>query len=331
MSDQQSKSTTNQGRADQPNPNDVSTALNFRVFVDQLKKDGDLTEIDELVDSDLEVGAFTRKLYEHQDTAALFNTVTGMNKGLFRVLGGPAGYRKDPKKRFGRIARHLGLPDTASELDIQRKLETARNLPPVPPVAVLKGPCKENIIRGTDVDLSILPQLKLHTNDGGNYIQTYGINIVHTAPNDPIQWTNWSIARGMILPAAKYGKNKFICSIFPTQHIQMVWQTWADYGQDCPWALAFGAPPLAAMIGGAPLPDFANEADYVGAVAGAPVEVIKCETNDILVPANSEIVFEGRISISEQADEGPFGEMHGLLWRGETHKFPIFTVCYTIS
>jgi UbiD family decarboxylase len=101
---------------------------------------------------------------------------------------------------------------------------------------------------------------------------------------------------------------------------------WKDYGKDCPWALVFGAPPMMAMIGGAPIPDFASECDYVGAVAGTPVEVVKCETNDCLVPANAEIVFEGRISIVDLADEGPFGEMHGYVWKGESKKHPLFTV-----
>jgi UbiD family decarboxylase len=83
---------------------------------------------------------------------------------------------------------------------------------------------------------------------------------------------------------------------------------------------------MAAMIGGAPLPDFANECDYVGALAGTQLEVVKCETNDCLVPANAEIVFEGSISIVDVADEGPFGEVHGYLWKGESKKYPLFTV-----
>jgi UbiD family decarboxylase len=55
--------------------------------------------------------------------------------------------------------------------------------------------------------------------------------------------------------------------------------------------------------------------------------VVKCETNDLEVPANAEIVFEGHISITELVDEGPFGEMHGYLWKGASQKFPLFTVC----
>lgn len=59
-----------------------------------------------------------------------------------------------------------------------------------------------------------------------------------------------------------------------------------------------------------PLPDGCTEAEYVGAMTGHALDVVKCETNNLLVPANSEIVLEGTLSITETAPEGPFGEMH---------------------
>ena len=65
------------------------------------------------------------------------------------------------------------------------------------------------------------------------------------------------------------------------------------------------------MASSTPLPDGVTEAEYVGAMTGTALDVVKCETNDLLVPANSEIVFEGSLSVTETAPEGPFGEMHG--------------------
>lgn len=65
------------------------------------------------------------------------------------------------------------------------------------------------------------------------------------------------------------------------------------------------------MAASIPMPDGVNESGYVGSLVGAPIEVVKCETNDLYVPANSEIVFEGSISATETVNEGPFGEMHG--------------------
>lgn len=69
-----------------------------------------------------------------------------------------------------------------------------------------------------------------------------------------------------------------------------------------------------------------SEGGFIGAQLGHPLEVVKCESNGILVPATSEIVLEGVISATETAPEGPFGEMHNYLYPGETHDRPIFHV-----
>lgn len=81
-----------------------------------------------------------------------------------------------------------------------------------------------------------------------------------------------------------------------------------------PWALCFGVPPAAIMVGGMPIPKWTDEARFIGVLIGNPVEVVKCETNDIGVPANAEIVFGGTVSISETAPEGPMMEYHGHVW-----------------
>jgi hypothetical protein len=57
------------------------------------------------------------------------------------------------------------------------------------------------------------------------------------------------------------------------------------------------------MAASMPIPDGASEAGYIGALTGSALEVIKCETNDLYVPASSEIVFEGTLSITERKPE----------------------------
>lgn len=76
------------------------------------------------------------------------------------------------------------------------------------------------------------------------------------------------------------------------------------------------------MASSMPLPDGLTESSYIGALTGHAIDVIKCETNDLLVPANSEIVFEGVLSATETAPEGPFGEMHGYVFPGDSHQCP---------
>lgn len=78
------------------------------------------------------------------------------------------------------------------------------------------------------------------------------------------------------------------------------------------------------------LADGVSEAGYIGAFIGESIPVIKCETNNLVVPATSEIVFEGSLSITETAPEGPFGEMHGYIFPGDTHNWPVYKVnCIT--
>ncbi|KAJ4221588.1 hypothetical protein FSOLCH5_008925 [Fusarium solani] len=66
--------------------------------------------------------------------------------------------------------------------------------------------------------------------------------------------------------------------------------------------------------------------DFIGALPGSPVEVTKCEMNDILVPTEAEIVFEGVVSNTETASEGPIAEYHGHIFRGESKQCTIFKV-----
>ncbi|SCV28664.1 related to 3-octaprenyl-4-hydroxybenzoate carboxy-lyase [Fusarium fujikuroi] len=74
------------------------------------------------------------------------------------------------------------------------------------------------------------------------------------------------------------------------------------------------------------IPEGVSEADYVGAVTGRPLELVKCDTNDLYVPANAEIVFKGTISITELVDKGPYGKMHRYIFPGVKRKYPLFTV-----
>jgi phenacrylate decarboxylase len=297
---------------------DDSAHLDFRLFVDALRKDGDLADINEEVDPNLEVAAITRRAYERRSKAPLFNNVKGNRDGLFRILGAQGGLSSDPKYRYRRLARHLGLPATSTLKDVVDAMLSAKTKKPLPPVHVHSGPCKEVKIVGPDVDLTKLPVPKLNKGDGGNYIQTMGINIVQH-PTEP--WTNWSIARAMI-----HDKNRMAGLIMKPQHIAQIYEQWQKTGQDIPYAIALGAPPIAIMAASMPLPAGITEAEYVGSLCGAPLELIKCETNDIYVPANTEIVLEGTISITDRGHEGPFGEMHGYSFLDEGSMQPLYKV-----
>ncbi|KAJ6014068.1 hypothetical protein N7540_008659 [Penicillium herquei] len=289
-----------------------SAAESFRQFVKELQDENDLVTITEEVDPHLELAAIVRKVYETEDKAPLFENIKGRNgTGLFRILGAPVGLSRAPDQRLRRIAKSFGLPSNATGQEIIRKINAAKKHEPIEPEEVSSGPVKEHKIFGDDIDLNILPTPLLHEDDGGRFIETFGMHIVQTPDG---RWVNWSISRGMI-----HDKRSL-------QDIGVIWQMWKDRGEDMPWALCFGVPPAAIMVGGMPIPKWTNEAGFIGALTGRPVEVVKCETNDIRVPANAEIVFEGTVSTSETATEGPMAEYHGMIYPGQSKQNPIFKV-----
>ncbi|KAJ9123046.1 Ferulic acid decarboxylase 1 [Naganishia vaughanmartiniae] len=312
----------------------TSPHMNFRSFVEALRQDGDLVSIHRQVDPHLEAAAITRLVYEHDLPAPLFENLKGAQKhGMFRILGAPAALRKDPATRYGRLARHLALPPTASMKNILDKMLSAADQAPIAPTIVPTGECKENIIEGDQIHLEQLPAPFIHKDDGGKYIQTYGMHVVQSPDG---KWTNWSIARAMI----KDDKH-LVGLVIEPQHIWQIHQLWKKEGRDCPWALCFGVPPAAIMAASMPIrtydpagnvagADGVSEASYVGSYTGESLQLVKCETNNLHVPASTEIVFEGTLSITERAPEGPFGEMHGYVFPGDTHDWPVYNVdCIT--
>lgn len=157
----------------------------------------------------------------------------------------------------------------------------------------------------------------IHGNDGGRYIQTYGMNIVATPDKS---WTNWSINRMMIA-----GRDRLACLIPPPQHLGIIRAQWAKLGKPMPIALALGVEPALPYAGAMPLPEGADESHFVGALFGEPIDVVPAETVDLEVPATAEIVVEGHIAIDSQAMEGPMNEYPGYN-AFEASPKPVFQV-----
>jgi 4-hydroxy-3-polyprenylbenzoate decarboxylase len=276
----------------------------LRAFLDRLAEIGDLQEIDQEVDWNLELGAVIRRSLDLRAPAPLFNAIKGIEPG-YRVLGAPGGLTAIDDMRFARIAFALGLPPGARGRDLVEALATARARPGIKPRIVGSGPCKENVLLGEQIDLLKFPTPLIHGGDGGRFIQTYGVNIVRSVDG---KWTNWSINRMMLLD-----RNRLACLIPPNQHLGIIHAQWAEKGESTPIAVALGVEPAIAYAGGMPIPEGADEADLVGALRGQPVELIPCETVPLEVPASAEIVIEGHISHTETELEGPMGEYAGYI------------------
>ncbi|KAK1472922.1 hypothetical protein CTAM01_16245 [Colletotrichum tamarilloi] len=296
-----------------------SSAASFRTFIEELAEENDLLSITKEVDPHLELAAITRKVYETRDKAPLFQSVKGRTEdGLFRVLGAPVGASKLPGKCFIRIAKSLGLPSTSSGRDIIEAINQAKRLQPIPPTEFETGPVKEFKIAGEHIDLESLPIPMLHEADGGRYLQTFGMFIVQSPDG---AWVNWSITRGMV-----NGKRTMVCPTMSAQDIGRIRNMWLERGEDMPFALCFGVPPAAIMVSGMPIAKGVNESGFVGALIGKPVEVTKCETSEIRIPRDTELVLEGLVSATETANEGPFVEYHGHAFQGVAKPAPVFRV-----
>lgn len=294
----------------------MSQLRSLRDYVEALHQIGEINEVHREVDWDLEMGLLTGRCYETGAPAPLFTNVK--DSPGFRAFGAGHTESSAPGRRWSRIALSVGLDADATPRQIIDHLAAVRERDLIPPRVVETGPCKENIRLGNDVDLTMLPIPIPHNGDGGRYLNTLGMIVVQTPDGS---WTSWSVARVMLL-----GKNKGTGVIAPFQHIGHVLAEWRKIGKDMPFAIAMGVEPAAIYSAGAPLPDRMSEVDWVGALLGEPVEVVDCETVPLQVPANSEIVIEGHVSITELGLEGPMGEQAGYIHPPHALPQPVYNV-----
>ncbi|MBR7839278.1 UbiD family decarboxylase [Actinospica durhamensis] len=276
----------------------------LREFIDELDKLGDVQTIEREVDWNLEVGAVIRRSYDLKAAAPLFTNLTGYQGTGFRLFGAP-GALSSSAHPLARIALALGLPAEAPGQEIVEALVAARSAEGIPPVVLAPqdSPCKQNIMLGEEIDLFAFPTPLIHGNDGGRYIQTYGMNIAKTPDGS---WTNWSVNRMMIA-----GKDTLACLIPGPQHLGVIRAQWSALGQPMPIALAIGVEPGLPFVGGMPLPEGADESHFLGALFGEGIELVPAETVDLLVPATAEMIIEGYVSVDETVTEGPMNEFPG--------------------
>ncbi|MEE8472850.1 MAG: UbiD family decarboxylase [Dehalococcoidia bacterium] len=275
----------------------------IRGFIDALDKSGDLVRVTREVDWDLEAAAVSRRVYETQGPALLFENIKDYPKG-YRLFNGSIG-------TYRRVAIAMGLRPDASIGEIHAAYEE-REQKPVKPVVVQKAPCKDNIMLGDDVDLYKLPAPMIHEGDGGRYIGTWDI-IVSQDPDTG--WSNWGMYRFMI-----HNQRALVGFPAPFSHLaMMLLNKYVPAGKPMPMAVVMGADPLCHMVATAGYGVGDDEADFAGALRQKPVELVKCETSDLMVPANSEIVIEGEIMPDQTAPEAPFGEYPGYRTEGAKH------------
>lgn len=289
----------------------------LREHITALKEINELQEIDQEVDPNLEVGGIIRHVYDLRAPAPLFNNLKGVKSG-FRILGAPTGVSYHPHRKLARLAMSLGYPATTSGLELVKRVAAALDKEPRPPKLLSTGPCKENILLGDAIDLEIFPIPLIHEGDGGRYFNTWG-TVVCKTPNG--EWTNWAIARAMVV-----NKNTLATRTGPTKNTTKIRQMWEAVNQPMPFAIFQGGAPLIPFVSALSLPEYTNEVDFAGGFREQAMPLVKCETVDLEVPADAEIVIEGTVSLTETAMEGPMGEFGGNLCSAAKGRVPVYNI-----
>ncbi len=173
---------------------------------------------------------------------------------------------------------------------------------PIPPKTVATGPVKEVVLTGKDVDLAALPQIVHHERDAGVFI-TAAISFAR----DPTAET-WNCAYNRLML-----KGRDTTSIHLTlgKHLWEFHQIAEKRNEPLPVAFAIGVHPAIALGALAIGSVDEDERAIMGGLFGEPLELVRCETSDVLVPAHAEMVIEAEILPHERTPEGPFGEFTG--------------------
>ncbi len=189
----------------------------------------------------------------------------------------------------------------------------------LPSVKVNSGPCKEVKCFGNDVDVTEIPTPVWHELDGGPYLGT-SAGVITRDPDTGI--LNMGTYRAMVVD-----KDTLTVS---GQLIRDVVRN-DKKGQPTPIAIVMGMDPLLTLASGSPVHvDEEGNMEYeaAGAWRGSPTELVKCETNDLLVPAQAEYIIEGEIAIGARMKEGPHGEAGGFYGQNLA-AFPMKVSCVT--
>lgn len=171
----------------------------------------------------------------------------------------------------------------------------------IEPTIVNSGPVKDLTYKGSQVDLTSLPIPKFYEQDGGRYV-TAGLFLARN-PED-LEEINLSFVRMHL-----QGRDRFGVSFHSRGHMWQYVEKAKELGTPLDSAVVIGAHPALYLAAAAKI---TNEYHKAGALVDESMELIKCETVELLVPASAEIVLEGQVALEEE-DEGPFTEYTGYI------------------
>jgi UbiD family decarboxylase len=171
-----------------------------------------------------------------------------------------------------------------------------------PSVVVESGPVQDVVMVDAALDAGLLPISRHFEKDAGRYIGS-GI-LICKDPDTGVR--NLSYQRLQLK-----APNRFGASLHSRGHIWEHLQRCEARGRNLEVAVVIGVHPAINLAAAAKVAMEVDELDIAGALLGQPIEVVKCRTIDVEVPAEAEIVLEGEILAGQHEDEGPYGEYTG--------------------
>ena len=300
----------------------------LRQFITFLEDRGELRRIKAPVSCDLEITEICDRVVKMGGPALLFEHVQGYDIpvlinmfGTERRMAWALGVER-LDDLAGRIRQLMGMMQGPPQgmLNKVRALGQLVHMASFQPKVVRSAPCQEVVLSGEDVDLTRYPILKCWPLDGGRYIT---LPLVIT--RDPETGTR--------------NLGMYRIQVYDARTAAMHWQTHkvgahhyrvgGEMGrQRLDVAVALGGDPATIWTGAAPLPPDMDEILVAGFIREEGVELVKCKTVDLEVPAQAEMVIEGYVVPGEEGLEGPFGDHTGYYSMAD--DYPMFHVtCIT--
>ena len=180
------------------------------------------------------------------------------------------------------------------------------------------APCQQIVKTGDEINLQELPIQGCWPGEPAPLI-TWPIVITRPEDSDAIKSYNWGVYR-----MQQAGRDKALMRWLENRGGAAHFRTWKNKGKDMPVAIAIGADPATILGAVTPIPETLSEAQFSGLFRGKPTRLVKAKTQDLLVPANAEIVIEGTVSASETMPEGPYGDHTG--YYNSVEPFPVMTI-----
>ncbi len=294
----------------------------LREFIAALEKHGELKRIPFEVDPELEIAAFADRAVKSGGPALLFEKPKGSSIPVF--INGFAGLRKmeialevDSIEQVARrISEYLEIRTPEGLLDKLKMLPKLAEIGSFFPKIVASGPCKE-VVRRKDFSLYEFPILKCWPGDGGRFIT---LPLVFTR-NPETGKRNCGMYRMQVFDERTTGMHWQVHKQ-GAEHYRRRLQAQGRGRMEV--AVAIGADPATMFAATLPLPPDIDEMLMAGFLRGRPVEMVRCETCDLEVPAAAEIVLEGYVELGELRREGPFGDHTGFYSLED--DYPVFHV-----